>query len=84
MQPSSTYRLQLTPTFGFAAAAAVVPYLAELGVSHVYCSPWLASAPGSQHGYDVVDHARVDDELGGPSGLAELVAACTTYISRHF
>jgi (1->4)-alpha-D-glucan 1-alpha-D-glucosylmutase len=74
--PTSTYRLQLTPAFGFAAAAEVVPYLADLGVSHVYCSPWLASGQGSQHGYDVVDHSRVDDELGGPDGLAVLVAAC--------
>ena len=72
----STYRLQLTPSFTFTDAAAVVPYLARLGVTHLYCSPWLASAAGSQHGYDVVDHARVDDELGGASGLAALHAAC--------
>ena len=82
MQPSSTYRLQLTPAFGFREAASVVPYLAELGVSHVYCSPWLMSAPGSQHGYDVVDHSRVDDELGGPSGLAELLSACREHDLR--
>jgi (1->4)-alpha-D-glucan 1-alpha-D-glucosylmutase len=74
--PVSTYRVQLTPDFGFAAAADVVPYLARLGVSHLYCSPWLRSAPGSRHGYDVIDHSRVDDELGGPEGLARLVAAC--------
>ena len=74
--PVSTYRLQLTPSFGFDAAAAVVPYLADLGVTHLYCSPWLASAPGSQHGYDVIDHSRVDDELGGPEALDRLVAAC--------
>jgi len=73
--PTSTYRLQLTPDFGFDDAAAVVPYLADLGVSHVYCSPWLASAPGSTHGYDVIDHTRVDDELGGPAAHARLVAA---------
>lgn len=73
--PSSTYRLQLTPSFGFDAAAAVVPYLADLGVSHVYCSPWLQAAPGSLHGYDVVDHSRVNAELGGPDAHARLVAA---------
>ncbi|MCU1603506.1 MAG: treY, partial [Frankiales bacterium] len=73
---SSTYRLQLTPQFGFDAAAAVVPYLARLGITHVYCSPWLASASGSQHGYDVVDHSSVDPELGGAEGLARLHAAC--------
>ena len=75
MQPVSTYRLQLTPSFRFADAAAVVPYLARLGVTHVYCSPWLASTPGSQHGYDVVDHSRVDDEIGGQEGLDQLVAS---------
>jgi (1->4)-alpha-D-glucan 1-alpha-D-glucosylmutase len=74
--PVSTYRVQLTPDFGFAAAAAVVPYLARLGITHLYCSPWLRSAPGSQHGYDVIDHGRVDDELGGPDALDGLVAAC--------
>ena len=72
----STYRLQLTPAFTLYDAAEVVPYLAELGISHVYCSPWLASATGSQHGYDVVDHSRVDHELGGPDGLAALHQAC--------
>ena len=56
--PTSTYRVQLTPEFGFDDAAAVVPYLAEIGVSHLYCSPYLQAAPGSNHGYDVVDHAR--------------------------
>ena len=74
--PTSTYRLQLTPTFGFRDAAAVVPYLAELGVSHIYCSPWLASAPGSQHGYDVIDHSRLDGELGGRAGFEVLLGAC--------
>ena len=73
---SATYRLQLTSTFTFDDAAAVVPYLAELGITHVYCSPWLAAASGSQHGYDVVDHSRVDPERGGADGLARLHAAC--------
>ncbi len=76
MAPLSTYRLQLTPEFTLHQAAAVVPYLADLGITHVYCSPWLASAPGSQHGYDVVDHSRVDDELGGQAGLDALASAC--------
>jgi len=74
--PVSTYRLQLTPQFGFADAAAAVPYLARLGVTHVYCSPYLQAAPGSQHGYDVVDHARLSSELGGPPAFAELSRAC--------
>jgi (1->4)-alpha-D-glucan 1-alpha-D-glucosylmutase len=76
MTPTSTYRLQLTPTFTFADAAAVVPYLGDLGVSHVYCSPVLQAAPGSEHGYDVVDHQRLSSELGGAAGFARLVAAC--------
>jgi (1->4)-alpha-D-glucan 1-alpha-D-glucosylmutase len=75
-RPSATYRLQLTPSFGFRDAARVVPYLAELGVSHVYLSPIFAAAPGSPHGYDVVDHNVIRDELGGEAGYAELHAAC--------
>ncbi len=63
--PRATYRLQLSPSFGFKDAASIAPYLAELGVSHIYFSPYLQAAPGSTHGYDVVDHARVNDELGG-------------------
>jgi (1->4)-alpha-D-glucan 1-alpha-D-glucosylmutase len=74
--PSSTYRLQLTPRFGFAAAADVVPYLSDLGVSHVYCSPIAEAVPGSSHGYDVTEPARLRAELGGPEGFAALVRAC--------
>jgi len=74
--PTATYRLQLHARFGFTDAARLVPYLADLGVSHVYCSPILAAAPGSQHGYDVVDHSRLSDELGGADGWRRLVDAC--------
>ncbi|WNM30991.1 malto-oligosyltrehalose synthase [Streptomyces sp. Li-HN-5-11] len=70
--PTATYRLQLQPEFPFAAAAAAVPYLASLGVSHLHLSPVLEAVPGSGHGYDVVDHARVRDELGGEDGLRSL------------
>jgi (1->4)-alpha-D-glucan 1-alpha-D-glucosylmutase len=63
--PVATYRLQLHAEFGFDAAAAVADYLHELGVSHVYSSPYLQAAPGSKHGYDVVDHHHVNEELGG-------------------
>ncbi|MFB4297880.1 malto-oligosyltrehalose synthase [Actinomadura sp. NTSP31] len=67
--PSGTYRLQLRGTpdgrFGFDEAAALAPYLAALGVSHVYLSPILQAAPGSTHGYDVVDHSKLSEELGG-------------------
>src|SRR4051794_29799506 len=58
--------------FTFADAEAVVPYLSELGVTHLYLSPVLQAVPGSQHGYDVLDHTRVNEELGGHDGLVAL------------
>lgn len=70
--PTATYRLQLQPAFPFSAAAAAVPYLASLGVSHLHLSPVLEAVPGSAHGYDVVDHGRVRAELGGEEGLRAL------------
>jgi (1->4)-alpha-D-glucan 1-alpha-D-glucosylmutase len=73
--PSATYRLQLQPGFGFREAAAHCGYLADLGVSHLYLSPILQAAPGSTHGYDVVDHRRLSAELGGEPGWGELVRA---------
>lgn len=72
--PASTYRLQLCPEFPFAAAEAEVAYLASLGVSHLHLSPVLEAVPGSTHGYDVTDHTRVRDELGGERGLRALAA----------
>jgi len=63
--PKSTYRLQLHKGFTFDDAAAVADYLRQLGISHVYSSPYLQAAPGSTHGYDVVDHQRLNEELGG-------------------
>jgi (1->4)-alpha-D-glucan 1-alpha-D-glucosylmutase len=70
----ASYRLQLHAGFTFADAAARVPYLASLGVSHLYLSPVLQAVPGSQHGYDVLDHTRVSAELGGEQGLLSLAA----------
>jgi len=70
--PGSTYRLQLTPEFGFADAADLAGYLSELGVTHAYLSPILQAAPGSRHGYDVVDHSRISAELGGEDGFRYL------------
>jgi len=66
--PSSTYRLQLNAGFTFEDAARVADYLKSLGISHVYCSPYLQAAPGSTHNYDVVDHQRVNEEIGGEDG----------------
>ena len=71
--PVSTYRLQLTPDFGFAQAGEVGEYLADLGVSHVYLSPVLEAAPGSRHGYDVTDHSRIRAELGGEDEFRSMV-----------
>ena len=62
---AATYRVQLHAGFTFDDAAAVTGYLADLGISHLYCSPYLQAAAGSTHGYDVVDHQRVNQELGG-------------------
>ena len=75
MKPRASYRLQLTPDFGFAEAVAAVPYLADLGISHLYLSPVLQAAPGSTHGYDVVDPERVSEALGGEAGFDALVHA---------
>ena len=72
---AATYRLQLRPEFTFDDAAAVAPYLADLGVTHLYLSPILQAAPGSAHGYDVVDHSRLNAELGGDDGFDRLAAA---------
>jgi (1->4)-alpha-D-glucan 1-alpha-D-glucosylmutase len=71
----ATYRLQLTPDFGFAAARAVVPYLRALGVSHLYLSPVLQARTGSTHGYDVVDPTRVSEQLGREDELRALCSA---------
>ena len=71
---TATYRLQLHAGFTFADAERVVPYVSRLGVTHLYLSPVLQATAGSMHGYDVVDHARVNEELGGQAGLERLAA----------
>ncbi|HWC72963.1 MAG TPA: malto-oligosyltrehalose synthase [Gemmatimonadales bacterium] len=75
MPRRATYRVQLTADFGFDRVAEVADYLAALGVSHLYTSPYLQAAPDSTHGYDVVDHSRLSRELGGPEGHARMIAA---------
>ncbi len=72
--PTGTYRLQLCPDFGFGEAGELAGYLAALGVSHVYLSPILQAAPGSSHGYDVVDHRQVSQELGGEEAFRAMAA----------
>jgi (1->4)-alpha-D-glucan 1-alpha-D-glucosylmutase len=70
--PASTYRLQLGPDLKFADAAKLSRYLADLGVTHAYLSPILGAGIGSTHGYDVVDHSKIDAQLGGAKGFAAL------------
>jgi (1->4)-alpha-D-glucan 1-alpha-D-glucosylmutase len=77
--PVATYRLQLHKGFRFPDATALVPYLARLGVSHVYASPFLKARPGSMHGYDVLDHRKINPEIGTEADLKKLLDA----LRRH-
>ncbi len=70
--PRSTYRVQVRPGFGLAATAGLAGYLADLGVTHLYTAPVLGATPGSEHGYDVVDHERVNPAIGGEKERQEL------------
>lgn len=70
--PLATYRIQLRGGMDFAAVAALAPYLARLGVSHCYLSPITAAMPGSTHGYDVIDFARIEPTLGGRDGFVAM------------
>src|SRR5438067_9607613 len=74
-QPVTTYRIQLHKDFTFAAAATIVRYLADLGITDLYTSPILQAAPGSVHGYDVIDYGSINVELGGAEGYDRLSAA---------
>ena len=73
--PTATYRLQLNRDFTFAQATAIVPYLADLGISHLYLSPCLKARPGSMHGYDIVDHSSFNPEIGTAEDFNLLVNA---------
>jgi (1->4)-alpha-D-glucan 1-alpha-D-glucosylmutase len=73
--PRATYRVQLNHTFTFDDATAIVPWLARLGVSHFYASPIFKAAPGSMHGYDVVDFGEINPEMGGREAFDLLVGA---------
>lgn len=73
--PLATYRLQFSSHFRFSDATAIVPYLADLGVGAIYASPYLRARPGSEHGYDVVDHNTLNPEVGTPEQHQELIAA---------
>jgi len=72
--PRATYRLQFNKDFTFDDAEKILPYLARLGISHVYCSPILRARPGSLHGYDIVAHDQINPELGGAEGFESFCA----------
>jgi (1->4)-alpha-D-glucan 1-alpha-D-glucosylmutase len=73
--PIATYRVQLTASFDFDASTAIVPYLKALGITHLYASPFLKARKGSTHGYDIVDHTKINPELGGEDGFERLSLA---------
>ena len=77
--PLATYRLQFNRDFTFAKATEIVPYLAALGISHCYASPYLRARPGSTHGYDIIDHTQLNPEIGTPEEFDQFVDA----LHRH-
>jgi (1->4)-alpha-D-glucan 1-alpha-D-glucosylmutase len=77
--PRSTYRVQLNGEFTFRDATRLVPYLARLGVSHIYCSPYLKAREGSTHGYDIIDHNELNPEIGTRADFDAFVAE----LKRH-
>jgi (1->4)-alpha-D-glucan 1-alpha-D-glucosylmutase len=77
--PLATYRVQLNRGFGFSDLKSVVPYLASLGVSHIYASPIFKARAGSMHGYDIVDLTSISKELGGTEGFEQLIKEAKAY-----
>jgi (1->4)-alpha-D-glucan 1-alpha-D-glucosylmutase len=83
MIPRATYRLQLHKGFGFDAATACLPYLAALGISHAYFSPYLKARPGSAHGYDIVDHSQLNPELGDEAAFNRMSECLKAHSLGH-
>ena len=81
--PRATYRVQLNKSFTFKDVTAIVPYLASLGISHVYCSPYFKSRAGSVHGYDVVDHNQLNPEIGTREDFENFVTALRSHNMGH-
>ena len=73
--PRATYRVQLNAAFGFDRTAEIADYIARLGVSHLYASPYMKARPGSTHGYDIVDHNALNPELGDEAAFRAMNAA---------
>jgi (1->4)-alpha-D-glucan 1-alpha-D-glucosylmutase len=83
MIPRATYRVQFSKDFRFSDAAAIAPYLAELGISHVYASPYLQARPGSKHGYDITNHNALNCELGGDPEFHRMLAVFREHGLEH-
>jgi (1->4)-alpha-D-glucan 1-alpha-D-glucosylmutase len=81
--PSATYRIQFNKDFRFRDATAIVPYLAELGISDLYASPYLQARPDSAHGYDIVDHGKLNREIGDEHEHARMSAALREHGLGH-
>jgi (1->4)-alpha-D-glucan 1-alpha-D-glucosylmutase len=81
--PRATYRVQLNAGFNFKDLTAIVPYLSDLGISHVYCSPYFRARAGSAHGYDVVDHNSFNPEIGSREDFDRLVAQLRAHGMGH-
>jgi (1->4)-alpha-D-glucan 1-alpha-D-glucosylmutase len=81
--PRATYRIQLNSSFTFKDATAIIPYLAALGISHVYCSPYFRARAGSAHGYDVVDHNSFNPEIGDRDDFERFVAELRAHEMGH-
>ena len=81
--PTATYRLQFNSAFTFTQAAELVPYLDGLGISHCYASPYLRARPGSQHGYDIIDHNALNPEIGSREDFERFVAVLTEHNMGH-
>ena len=77
--PLATYRLQFNEAFGFSDAAAIIPYLHNLGISDIYASPYLKARKGSMHGYDIVDHNRLNPDVGSPEEYSLMIGALRRY-----
>ncbi|HTE20983.1 MAG TPA: alpha-amylase family glycosyl hydrolase, partial [Armatimonadota bacterium] len=81
--PTATYRIQFNAGFTFRQATEIVPYLAELGISDLYASPYLQARPGSLHGYDIVNHAALNPEIGTEHDHARMSAALREHGLGH-
>src|SRR5579885_2396972 len=77
--PGATYRLQLNHLFTFKDAQRIVPYLADLGITDLYASPFLKAGPNSLHGYDVSDHNQLNPEIGSEDDYTALVEALASH-----